>query len=116
MVETTAESLITDAVRRLYEAYPYPKYPLLARPRWQEGYLCTSLFSTALYEDLKGSSPSMRLAHQHGTTSVLAVGAGEITPVDASREIPFGKGGETVALVNDVPLYDNTFVLAAVTC
>jgi SAM-dependent methyltransferase len=60
-------------VARLYEAYPYPRYPLLAKPRWQEGFLSSSAFAARL------AGVSGAPAHR-GRAEVLIGGAGEILP------------------------------------
>ncbi len=72
---------ITDAVRWLYERHPYPHYPLLARPRWQEGYLASPAFAARLATDLVGVAPS------DGAT-VLIAGGGEILPYVIRRLEP----------------------------
>lgn len=73
---TSAEVAIISDVRRLYEAHPYPRYPLLARPLWQEGYIGRSYWSRALarcqYPDL-GPLPAP-------FPRVLVAGCGEIQP------------------------------------
>lgn len=70
-------------VRALYESYPYPHYPLLARPRWQEGYLAHSRFSARLAADL-GWRVGMSLTAEDGgitaAATVLVGGSGEILP------------------------------------
>ena len=57
---TPAAFEITQTVRSLYEKHPYPKYPLLARPRWVDGYLASSLFSQRLTMDLKLETRDLR--------------------------------------------------------
>ncbi|MCX7050275.1 MAG: methyltransferase domain-containing protein, partial [Proteobacteria bacterium] len=54
----TSEGTLTDLVRALYERHPYPHYPLLARPRWQEGYLASSAFVARLAADVTGTPAS----------------------------------------------------------
>lgn len=80
--ESTAFHSITRAVTSLYERHPYPKYPLLARPRWVDGYLTTSLFSHRLTEDLTGESCDLRgvAGSTNREMQVLVGGSGEILP------------------------------------
>ncbi len=78
----TYEGTLTDAVRGLYERHPYPRYPLFARPRWQEGYLACSSFSARLASDLTGA-----VAPKDGAT-VLIAGGGEILPYVIRRLEP----------------------------
>lgn len=61
---------IAQAVRALYELRPYPHYPLLAKARWQEGYLGSAYFAQALYGDRTGLPAA----------SILIGGAGEMLP------------------------------------
>lgn len=63
-------SPITHAVRNFYQAHPYPRYPLLAKPLWREGYLCPSAFTRAL----AGESPFAK------NNRTLIAGCGEILP------------------------------------
>ena len=76
------EGTLTEAVRSLYERHPYPRYPLFARPRWQEGYLACSAFSARLASDLTGA-----VAPKDGAT-VLIAGGGEILPYVIRRLEP----------------------------
>ena len=72
---------ITSAVRSLYEAYPYPRYPLLATPRWQDGYLTHSKFASTLVSDLYGTSGTALIPSDVKTSAtVLIGGGGEILP------------------------------------
>lgn len=64
-----SKTMTTSEVQSLYERRPYPHYPLLAKPRWQDGYLGSSLFAAAL---------SSQVAQ--GTGDFLSVGCGEILP------------------------------------
>jgi 2-polyprenyl-3-methyl-5-hydroxy-6-metoxy-1,4-benzoquinol methylase len=60
---------IVDNVARLYETYPYPNYPLLAKPQWEQGYLSSSRFAQRVAS-----------ISQDRTSSVLIVGCGEALP------------------------------------
>lgn len=79
-------STITQAVRSLYEAFPYPHYPLLAKPRWQEGYAASAAFARALlgHPGERPTKPSERL--------VLIGGSGEILPYVVRRWEARGRG------------------------
>jgi SAM-dependent methyltransferase len=59
-------------VRALYERHPYPHYPLLAKPRWQDGYLGSALWAKAL----TGIGPS----NLNDFANFLSIGSGEILP------------------------------------
>jgi len=59
---------LTQRVTALYTAHPYPKYPLLAKPKLRGGYMTHTRFSEAL----SGSHCRVR--------SVVVAGAGEILP------------------------------------
>ena len=63
--------MTTTEVHSLYERRPYPHYPLLAKPRWQDGYLGSSLFAQQL------SHPAVTQEKPH---RVLSIGCGEILP------------------------------------
>lgn len=71
------------AVRRMYEAFPYPHYPLIGKPRWQDGYLASSKFAGRLFEDLLGREAAINgpvgpfLRHPR---TILVAGAGEALP------------------------------------
>jgi SAM-dependent methyltransferase len=71
----SARDAIVESVRALYEAHPYPRYPLLAKPKWRDGYLATSLFSARLAGDLGHPGQVSR-----GRPQILVAGAGEILP------------------------------------
>jgi SAM-dependent methyltransferase len=62
----------TSQVQRLYERRPYPHYPLLAKPRWQDGYLGSSLFAHRLCHGRGGDTQMPR--------NFLSIGSGEILP------------------------------------
>ncbi len=62
----------TSQVQRLYERRPYPHYPLLAKPRWQDGYLGSSLFAHHLCHGLGFDT--------HLPRNFMSIGSGEILP------------------------------------
>lgn len=62
----------TLQVQKLYERRPYPHYPLLAKPRWQDGYLGSSLFAHALLNENN--------FYPNEPRHFLSVGSGEILP------------------------------------
>jgi hypothetical protein len=66
---TQVSQSITKAVARFYEAFPYPLYPLFAKPLWVDGYQSFSGFAAALSQQ-KAVSPSRE--------KILLAGAGEI--------------------------------------
>lgn len=59
-------------VKDLYNRRPYPHYPLLAKPRWQDGYLGSSLFAQALNDNAAST--------YHEPRKFLSIGSGEILP------------------------------------
>lgn len=59
-------------VKDLYNRRPYPHYPLLAKPRWQDGYLGSSLFAHALNHNAATIYQAPR--------KFLSIGSGEILP------------------------------------
>lgn len=75
---------ILSSVRALYEAYPYPCYPLLATPRWQDGYLTHSRFAVCV---AGGEAPLAGGAQP----TVLIGGGGEILPYIIRKWEPRGK-------------------------
>jgi SAM-dependent methyltransferase len=78
---TVADS-IRASVRALYERYPYPHYPLLAKPRWQEGWLTGSLFSARLAAWRNGTSSD------GSSRRILIAGCGEILPAVICAQEP----------------------------
>jgi len=74
----SANLAITSAVTRLYQAFPYPAYPLWARLRWQEGYLGASLFASHLRAEVGlGVSDTPLGCDQR---EILVAGSGEVAP------------------------------------
>lgn len=69
----TESQSITEAVKALYEKHPYPHYPLFAKPRWQDGYLTSSLFAQTLGNGTPPAPPPR--SHE-----VLIAGSGEVLP------------------------------------
>lgn len=86
---------ITTSVTHLYERFPYPRYPLLARPRWQEGYLTSSLFAARLRKQLAHDAPDLEVtgsaptSHRPVTHNILLGGAGEVLPYIVRRWEPW---------------------------
>lgn len=62
----------TRQVQNLYQRRPYPHYPLLAKPRWQDGYLGSSLFA---HQIVYGVGTDASLPRRF-----LSIGSGEILP------------------------------------
>ena len=85
---------ITQAVTALYEKRPYPHYPLVAKPRWQDGYLVSSLFSQtnrSSYKLAQASLDSKVILDSSSTprsTEVLIAGSGEMLPYIIRRWEP----------------------------
>ncbi len=87
-----ASSRITAAVRSLYERYPYPSYPLLAKPRWQEGWLTSCSFNSALAGSLTGDT--VKAVNRR----ILIAGCGEILPAVICANEPFANRIDAVDL------------------
>lgn len=77
---STSGDAILGAVRDLYERHPYPRYPLLARPRWQDGYLAHSGFAASLAADVGGTAMRQTPLPRGERVQVLIGGSGEILP------------------------------------
>lgn len=69
---------VTTSVQKMYERYPYPHYPILAKPRWQDGYLGLSLFSARLLAANRQRAPAIWQPRQ--APRILCAGCGEIQP------------------------------------
>lgn len=67
---------ITAKVKLQYECFPYPDYPLLARPRWQEGIAAGSAFCQALANRTRAITGPQPAA----SGSTLIVGCGDMQP------------------------------------
>lgn len=70
---------VQKQVAALYNRFPYPNYPLLARPRWQDGFLTSSYFAGRLVAQ-GGPSHCGHGAHQAPRGDVLVAGCGEMLP------------------------------------
>lgn len=82
---------IAASVTELYERYPYPMYPLLAKPLWQEGYLTPSKFAAKLFEDLTGQEAAINTARGQfvkQSRTILVAGAGEVLPYVIRKNEP----------------------------
>jgi 2-polyprenyl-3-methyl-5-hydroxy-6-metoxy-1,4-benzoquinol methylase len=91
LIQTTS-SRITSAVRSLYERYPYPSYPLLAKPRWQEGWLTSCSFNAALAGSLSGETVKAQ------KRKILIAGCGEILPAVICANEPYNNQIDAVDL------------------
>lgn len=67
---------VVDEVRRQYEMYPYPSYPLWFRPRVQEAWLGSSAFSQSLSRQITGRHFPDRCPAER----ILLGGCGTIQP------------------------------------
>lgn len=86
---------IISSVARLYTTFPYPRYPLLARPRWQDGYLSSSLFAARLRsthtlasKQAQQNSAVCDTQPESAAPQILLGGAGEILPYIVRRWEP----------------------------
>lgn len=85
---------ITSAVRSLYEKYPYPHYPLLAKPRWQEGWLTSAAFNASLAGAATGRWTCGR------DKKILIAGCGEILPAIVCANEPVSSKIDAIDLSN----------------
>lgn len=74
---------INDAVRGMYEAFPYPDYSLFVPLRWQEAYASGSLFAQRLVQQRLLVSAISR-----GPRRILIAGCGDIQTAIISRWEP----------------------------
>jgi hypothetical protein len=79
------ENSPTTDVRSLYERRPYPHYPLLAKPRWQDGYLGSSMWAKAVTGMASMTTKSLRTPPEF-----LSVGSGEMLPYIIRQWEPSG--------------------------
>lgn len=77
MNSSTLSLSLRSSVKELYERYPYPHYPLFAKPLWQDGYLGSSEFIGRLLYDLKEETASI---FSNPSPQTLIAGCGEILP------------------------------------
>jgi hypothetical protein len=80
----SARDLIVESVRRVYEKFPYPQYPLLASLRWEDGYAASSEFCAQLLFDICGRDAAIRKEYHSRlipkNRTILVGGAGETLP------------------------------------
>jgi SAM-dependent methyltransferase len=82
MISTTNKN-ITEAVRKLYERFPYPNYPIWADLHWQDGYAATSEFASSIYEHQTNKIAAIHLPKNlldPEFKTVLVAGSGETLP------------------------------------
>lgn len=73
----TASHSGTGEVRAFYERHTYPRYPLLALPKWQEGLYTSSLFAARLAQSVTGhAAASLTSSAPH----TIVLGAGDMLP------------------------------------
>ncbi len=82
-ISLAVKKRIIYAVRSLYETYPYPNYPLLAKPRWQEGWLTSGAFNSALAGSITGETVKSL------QKNILIAGCGEILPAVICANEPY---------------------------
>jgi SAM-dependent methyltransferase len=79
-----AAAEIVESVRRVYEKFPYPHYPLFAGLRWEDGYAASSEFAAQLLEDIAGREAAIRKRYHTrlipATRTVLVGGSGDTLP------------------------------------
>ena len=68
--------LTNTTVKKFYERYPYPNYPLLAKPLWQNGVLGSSAFARFLL----GRQLKRPINCFENKQEILCIGCGEIQP------------------------------------
>jgi len=74
---------VRQKVAALYNRFPYPNYPLLARPRWQDGFLTSSYFAGRLCaQDIRATTSPRG--------DVLVAGCGEMLPYIIRKWEPAG--------------------------
>ncbi|MBF0440698.1 MAG: hypothetical protein HQK54_02225 [Oligoflexales bacterium] len=75
---------LSQSVRAMYEAFPYPCYPLLMKPKWQEGYIGSSSLITRLSDQNTSSQESIIAGKNqiipHRGKNILVAGCGEAQP------------------------------------
>ncbi|MBI2603802.1 MAG: methyltransferase domain-containing protein [Deltaproteobacteria bacterium] len=76
MTDTESTS---KAVALQYNRFPYPHYPIFAKPLWQEGYWGSSLFIGRLLYDLRKVVPPA-LSSDHASHRILNAGCGDTQP------------------------------------
>ena len=82
---------IDQAVRKLYDRFPYPHYPLLAKLRWQEGYTSSSKFAARLLEQTTGCEAAINASRGQfvrNSRTVLVAGAGDTQPYIMRKNEP----------------------------
>jgi len=84
-------SPIEQAVRKFYERFPYPHYPLFAKLRWQEGYTSSSKFAARLLEQTTGCEAAINASRGQfvrNSRTVLVAGAGDTQPYIMRKNEP----------------------------
>lgn len=82
---------ITSKVKALYEAFPYPHYPLFAPLRWQDGYLSSLAFVRRLLADQHiAAERSTQAVISHRRPRILLAGSGEALPYIMGKMEPSG--------------------------
>ncbi len=81
MIEDRQSQSVTARVQALYEAFPYPHYPLWAPLRWQDGYLSSLAFSRRLLADqILSAERTHQIIPSKRTPRILLAGSGEALP------------------------------------
>ena len=87
---TKVSANIHEAVGRMYDQFPYPRYPLFVRLRWQEGYSGSSRFAASLFRDATGTPAALDQCQGRGTSPILVAGSGETLPYILRKLEPAG--------------------------
>ena len=77
----THSQFMTDQVEKFYQTFPYPSYPLFFRPRYQEAFLSSSSFNSALASDVHAYPCGVHAQDfANKTKRVLVLGCGDTQP------------------------------------
>ncbi|MBP6217626.1 MAG: class I SAM-dependent methyltransferase [Oligoflexales bacterium] len=85
-IDTSISRGITASVELQYNLFPYPSYPLLGKPFWQDSYSASSLFAGCLLKGVSGIVPSLfarddSVKSAQSCPRVLIAGCGEMLPL-----------------------------------
>lgn len=107
MTTTGAAIGIINAVKEQYEQFPYPGYPILAKPIWQDGYLTSSRFAALL----AAIHQNLRLKQSlDGQNKIAILGCGDMLPYI------FNKWESRKSVVEAIDLSRQNLLRAKVRC
>ena len=78
MGDLSLSETITRAVAVQYNSFPYPNYPLLGKPLWQDGYMASSFFVGNLLAGVRKLVPAINVAGEE--KNILLGGCGDTQP------------------------------------